>query len=132
MMSSPTVNVTSHNTRPPRSLASKPAARDSSIVAPDDRVLVTGAEAFIGSRVVETLVDRGFRNIVCFARPSSELAEIEVIVKRRPLGSRIGVFKGNLLSPEDSEAASKDGAVMAHLAADPNASNGRTTLVRRR
>ena len=38
------------------------------IVGPDDRILVTGAAGFIGSRVVERLLDRGFRNVRCFAQ----------------------------------------------------------------
>jgi nucleoside-diphosphate-sugar epimerase len=62
-------------------------------------------------------VDRGFRNLVCFARPSSHLEGIEAIINRRPPGIRLDVFKGNLLSREDCEAASKDVAVILHLAA---------------
>jgi len=91
--------------------------QDSFIITPDDRVLITGAAGFIGSRVVECLVDRGFRNLVCFVRHSSELDGIETIIARRPLGARIEVFKGNLLSREDCEAACKDVAVVIHLAA---------------
>jgi nucleoside-diphosphate-sugar epimerase len=63
------------------------------------------------------LIEHGFRNLCCFIRPSSELREIEEIVKRRPAGARIEVFKGNLLSWEDCEAASKDATVVLHLAA---------------
>ncbi len=96
---------------------SKHAIHDSFIIAPDDRILITGAAGFIGSRVVESLVNRGFRNLVCFTRPSSEVAAIEAIIKRRPLGARIEVFKGNLLSRADCEAACKDVAVIFHLAA---------------
>jgi nucleoside-diphosphate-sugar epimerase len=87
------------------------------IVSPDDRILVTGAAGFIGSRVVESLVDRGFRNLVCFTRPSSDLARTEAIIKHRSLGARIEVLKGNLLSRADCEAACKDVAVIYHLAA---------------
>src|SRR5271170_3713786 len=101
----------------PASPVSSHAVTDSFIAIPDDRILVTGAAGFIGSRVVESLVDRGFRNIVCFARPSSELAGIEAIIRRQPLGTRIEVIKGNLLVREDCEAACKDVAVIFHLAA---------------
>ena len=92
-------------------------AQHSSIITPDDRVLVTGAAGFIGSRVVERLVHRGFRNIVCFVRHSSELDGIEAIIQCRPTGVRIEVFKGNLLSRGDCEAACKDVKVIFHLAA---------------
>jgi len=87
------------------------------IIGPDDRILVTGAAGFIGSRVVQCLLDRGFRNLVCFVRPSSEVAGIEAIIDRRPPGARIEVLRGNLLNREDCEAASKDTALILHLAA---------------
>jgi nucleoside-diphosphate-sugar epimerase len=90
---------------------------DAFIAGPDDRMLVTGAAGFIGARVLQCLLDRGFRNLVCFVRPSSELGEVEAIIERKPTGSRIELLKGNLLSREDCEAASKDVAVIFHLAA---------------
>lgn len=87
------------------------------IIASDDRILITGAAGFIGSRVVEHLMDRGFRNLVCFVRPSSDLARVEGIVERRPQGTRIEVVTGNLLSSADCKAACKDVALVLHLAA---------------
>ena len=101
----------------PPGYASEHATHKSSIIALHDRILVTGAAGFIGSHVVERLVDRGFRNLVCFVRPSSDLARIEGIVERRPEETRIEVFKGNLLSPSDCEAACKDVALVLHVAA---------------
>jgi nucleoside-diphosphate-sugar epimerase len=67
--------------------------------------------------VVEGLLDHGFRNLICFARPSSQLARIEAIVRRRPTGAQIEVLKGNLLSRQDCENARKDVALIFHLAA---------------
>jgi nucleoside-diphosphate-sugar epimerase len=91
--------------------------REDFIIGPDDPIVISGATGFIGSRVVENLLDRGFRNLVCFARPSSGLGRIEGILKGRPLGARIDVFKGNLLSRADCGSACKDAAVIFHLAA---------------
>jgi len=87
------------------------------LVGPDDRILVTGAAGFIGTRVVENLIDRGFRNIVCFVRPSSELAKLEDIIARRSHEARIEVVKGNLLRRADCDVACQDVSVIVHLAA---------------
>lgn len=87
------------------------------IVSPSDRILVTGAGGFIGSRVVESLLNRGFRNLVCFTRPSSNGARIEELLKRRDPETKIEVFKGNLLSQADCDEACKDVSVIFHLAA---------------
>jgi nucleoside-diphosphate-sugar epimerase len=108
--------ISSQNNGAPRNRMSD-ETQHSFIITPDDRVLVTGAAGFIGLRVVESLVHRGFRNIVCFVRHSSELDGIEAIIQRRPPGARIEVFKGNLLSREDCEVACKDVKVIIHLAA---------------
>jgi nucleoside-diphosphate-sugar epimerase len=97
--------------------ASTQTIHDSFAVGPDDRVLITGAAGFIGCHVVESLMNLGFRNLVCFTKPSSELAGIEAIIERRSPGTRIEVIKGNLLSRVDCEAACKDVAVILHLAA---------------
>jgi nucleoside-diphosphate-sugar epimerase len=91
--------------------------RDSFIIAPNDRILVTGAAGFIGSRVVESLLTLGFLDLVCLVRPSSDEERIDRIVKNKPAFAKIEVVKGNLLSREDCEAACKDVAVILHLAA---------------
>ena len=87
------------------------------IIGPDDRILITGAAGFIGTRVLQSLLDRGFRNVVCFVRPTSDLSGIEAIIERQPAGTRIELITGNLLSRQDCEAASKDASVILHLAA---------------
>ncbi len=94
-----------------------PGDSESFTVGPDDRILITGAAGFIGSRVLASLLDRGFRNLVCFVRPSSELSRIEAIAQCQPPGVRIELIKGNLLSREDCDAAAKDVTVIYHLAA---------------
>jgi nucleoside-diphosphate-sugar epimerase len=87
------------------------------IIKPDDLILVTGASGFLGPRVVESLLNRGFRNVRCFARPSSNSEKLEAIIRRFQDRARIEVIRGNLLSRENCEAATKDVAVIYHLAA---------------
>src|SRR2546426_11197069 len=70
------------------------------IINPDDPILVTGAGGFIGSRVVETLVTRGFRNLRCFARPTSDSARLKAIIRSARDAAHIEVINGNLLSRE--------------------------------
>ena len=94
-----------------------PGKDESFLISPDDPILITGASGFIGSRVVEGLLDRGFRNLLCFTRPSSKLDGLEAVIKRRPSGAHIEVLKGNLLNRQDCESASKGVALIYHLAA---------------
>jgi nucleoside-diphosphate-sugar epimerase len=90
---------------------------DAFIVGPDDPVLITGAAGFIGSRVVRRLLDRGFRNIRCLARPSSNIAAFDAVTGRRGDGATVEVVEGNLLSRDDCAAATRDVKVIYHLAA---------------
>jgi len=100
-----------------RSDLSCPHQKDNSfIISLDDSVLITGATGFIGSRVVENLLDRGFRNLACFGRASGRLQAIEALSNRHP-SAQIKLIKGNLLSRQDCEAACKDVALIIHLAA---------------
>ena len=85
-------------------------------VSPDDRILVTGATGFIGSRVVENLLDRGFRNLVCFGRSSGKLSRVQNSGNRYP-EAQVQLITGNLLSRRDCEIACKDVKLIFHLAA---------------
>lgn len=87
------------------------------IASPDDPILVTGAAGFIGSHVVKGLLDRGFCNLTCFIRPTSKLSGIDRLVSDPPPGTRVKLLEGNLLSQQDCEAATKDVALIYHLAA---------------
>jgi len=91
--------------------------RDDFIVRQDDVILVTGATGFIGSRLVVNLVDRGFRNLRCLARPSTEVSRVEALLACASDASRVEVVTGNLLSREDCNAVTRDAAVIFHLAA---------------
>jgi len=83
----------------------------------DDRILVTGAAGFIGSRVVSTLLQAGFRNLLCLVRRSSSTAGVEAIASRYRPGARVEVVRGNLLSRADCAVAIREAAVVLHLAA---------------
>jgi nucleoside-diphosphate-sugar epimerase len=87
------------------------------IIGQDDLILITGATGFIGTRVVENLLQRGFRNIRCFARPSTEAAKVDALSVLQYDGTRVQLLRGNLLSRSDCLAAAKDVAVIYHLAA---------------
>ncbi len=87
------------------------------IAAPNDRILITGGAGFIGTRVVQNLLDRGYRNLVCFVRPTSKIDVIEAIIQNRPADARVEILRGNLLSRKDCEAACEGVAVILHLAA---------------
>jgi nucleoside-diphosphate-sugar epimerase len=82
---------------------------DRSLIARTDPILVTGAAGFIGSRVVATLLERGFSNVRCFVRPSSDVRRLE--------SAGVKVVMGNLLSRDDCAAACANAAVVLHLAA---------------
>ena len=85
------------------------------IVDPGQPVLVTGANGFIGTRVVKTLLDYGFRRVRCFVRPSSNVTRLQAVISGHD--SAIEVIEGNLLSREDCERAAAQAAVIFHLAA---------------
>jgi nucleoside-diphosphate-sugar epimerase len=87
------------------------------LASPDDLILITGATGFIGARVVRRLLDHGFLNLRCFVRPSSNVATFESAVGKRPARSTIDFVEGNLLSPDDCSVATRDVAVIIHLAA---------------
>lgn len=86
------------------------------IVRPDDRILITGAAGFIGARVAERLASRGFSNLICFTRPSSQSSRIDALARQYP-ETRFEVVRGNLLSREDCAIACRDAKVIFHLAA---------------
>ncbi len=91
-------------------------SNDEFIINPNERVLVTGANGFIGCRVVRTLLSYGFKNIRCFTRPNSIFKNLVEIV--RDYGERsIEIVKGNLLSRESCVCITHGVSIIYHLAA---------------
>ena len=82
----------------------------------NDLILITGANGFIGSKVVETLLAYGFRNLRCFVRPSSDLTKLNKTINSFPLAN-IEMVYGNLLLRNDCQIASKGVAIIFHVAA---------------
>ena len=87
------------------------------IVEPQERILVTGAAGFVGSRVVECLVRYGYKNICCLVRPTSSTERLEATARSLGRGGRLEVIKGNLLSRDDCARVCRQAVVIYHLAA---------------
>ncbi len=87
------------------------------IAALNDRILVTGSSGFIGVKVIETLLQYGFRNLVCFVRSSSRLGRLNEVLARGPIEKNVELFTGDLLSQDDCRKAAEGVAIIYHLAA---------------
>ena len=87
------------------------------IINKSDPVLVTGANGFIGSRVVEALLELGFQHVRCIARSSKGRSRLEALARIDGVGSRMEIITGNLLSPQDCISAARNAKVIFHLAA---------------
>ena len=87
------------------------------IASKADRILITGSNGFIGSKVVEILLEYGFVNLRCFVRPSSQLGRL----KTRSAGSTArkmwNSITGDLLSRDDCGKATAGVSIIYHLAA---------------
>ena len=87
------------------------------IVTPSDHILVTGSNGFIGSKVVEKLLEYGFSNLRCFVRPSSRLSRLNEALDRLPAGRNVELVIGDLLSRDDCRKAAEGVSIIYHLAA---------------
>ena len=86
------------------------------IAAPEEKVLVTGPNGFIGPKVVECLLEYGFTNIRCFVRPSSDVKRLREVLDRFALGKNVEIVTGDLLSRDDCRRAAEGVSVIYHLA----------------
>jgi nucleoside-diphosphate-sugar epimerase len=87
------------------------------IVSSGDCILVTGSNGFIGSKVVEKLLEYGFANLRCFIRPSSRLDRLEKALSRFDAGKNVERVTGDLLSRDDCRKAAERVSIIYHLAA---------------
>jgi nucleoside-diphosphate-sugar epimerase len=85
-------------------------------IGAEDIVLITGANGFIGSRVVANLLNRGFRRLRCLVRSQRPQTLLRVLEKYGAAAD-VEIIQGNLLSRSDCEVAANNVAVIYHLAA---------------
>lgn len=86
------------------------------IISKDNLILITGANGFIGSRVVNTLLHNGYINLRCFDRSFTNKNKILEIVENFPF-SKVDFFKGDLLNKTDCHKAVSNASLIIHLAA---------------
>lgn len=91
-------------------------SEQNNLIDKGDLVLVTGASGFIGLRVVQNLLEKGYHQIRCFVRPSSKATEIADLIETG-LFPGLHILRGNLIAREDCRMAVHKVAVVIHLAA---------------
>jgi nucleoside-diphosphate-sugar epimerase len=92
------------------------ANRPQMIAGSEDQILVTGANGFIGSWVVRSLLMRGFKRVRCLTRGTSGHANLDRI-RTEFTASDVEVVNGNLLSRDSCVKATDGVVVVYHLAA---------------
>lgn len=85
------------------------------IIDHKELILVSGAGGFVGSKVVETLLKYGYKNIRCLIRTTRTKLELEQRAKE--CLANIEFIQGNLLERKDCERAKEGVSVIYHLAA---------------
>lgn len=83
----------------------------------NDLVLVTGANGFIGTRVVDMLLNHGFTRVRAMVRPSGKTERLHEVLAERDARERVEIFTGDLLSPADCAGAAAGVTSVLHLAA---------------
>ncbi|UCF30272.1 MAG: NAD-dependent epimerase/dehydratase family protein [bacterium] len=82
----------------------------------DDLILITGANGFLGTRVVNALLRNGYVNLRCFVKKSTDVRSmVETICQYS--GSRVDVMEGDLARRGDCQKAVSSAALIYHLAA---------------
>lgn len=88
----------------------------SQLIEKDAPVLVTGANGFVGARVIAALLGRGFSNLRCFVRSSGNLNRLNQVLRDYSKPT-VQIVTGNLLNRDDCNRAVRDVQVIYHLAA---------------
>lgn len=81
-----------------------------------DRVLVTGANGFLGVALVERLLARKTTGLVCAVRPGSDRRRLDEVIARHP-GASVEVRMGSLTSPAEAKKLIEGAGTILHLAA---------------
>jgi nucleoside-diphosphate-sugar epimerase len=87
------------------------------IASKEALILVTGSNGFIGAKVVAILLEYGYRNLRCFARPSSQLERLEKTIQQFGNCKNVEFVKGDVLSSDDCRRAADGVSIIYHLAA---------------
>ncbi|MCR4410334.1 MAG: NAD(P)-dependent oxidoreductase [Candidatus Saccharicenans sp.] len=87
------------------------------IIGSDDLILVTGAAGFIGRYLVGELIKKGYSNIRCLARETSDLSGLKSIIHREKGQDKCTIALGNLLRADDCYEITEGVKVIYHLAA---------------
>jgi len=85
------------------------------IINNDEIVLVTGANGFIGKRVVNSLLEMGFTYVRCFDKSPGILSTVEKF-KKSYKETKIEAVVGDLLNETDCRTATKGVSIIYHLA----------------
>jgi nucleoside-diphosphate-sugar epimerase len=83
----------------------------------EELTLVTGANGFVGARVVSNLLNRGAVRLRCFVRPSSRLDRLEDVLRQSKQGASVELVRGDLTSRQDCVRAADGVSIILHLAA---------------